>query len=805
MRRGAIALACAMVVTASLPSLAQSDGPNPIDEFISAVSAPENSEWVSQFLRPPTEGTGAISDPVGDIGHSTGDPAGYAPDHIDMVDTWAVDLDFGEFPLGPLADDGLFRVGQNETPLPEDRVLWTYGGEMPHDGSQFSEGAWLFGMTTLAPPPPIVPGRCEFVIWIDDPALGATWENRPAFPDDPAGGTNSAYGIGYNPDGTAGTFALQLSPDGFFQSVPDIDVRGFVIDDYTGILIPKQAVPSIEAVNFYTFCVDDGFSFAAEDSGSDQTGLVLVDPAVDFGITQIVAQSTTTTTEATTTTTSAPTTTVAPTPSTTQAETVEPGDFPWGLVLGGGIVLMLLGWFLYNRPEGDPCADQLAAWQAAQRRCNDARARADEAKEKCEEAEAEREDLENQRKEVCRDWPPACWGDDDGAWVEDDQGNRVTSRDLHVKKMALGQVWSDYQAGKLTANEVEAKWKEADTPEFREDMRDRDADANAELERIDRELEQAKQAEDEARAAATRAEKEADTACAEADAARRRYEECVGNAMSGGSAGGDTGGTPTGPSGPGVAPGPDESASDPCEGQPARKAEPAGGAESILVTVDFALIIERWEGTERNTEAGAQIAIDLGNLARELDLVGDLMSAKGAGQSIAGGGMNLAEGSYVAGAAGIVNGGVSGYLAATDVAPDIPTSLPQAVVEGLELGSKLGALIAGKVTEWMSNYTVMEARVTYFTQRVTATPYTVWECRKGIGWVCVERIWEIQVGKLGRRPGPRSRSHLMTGKLERARAERDFVRLGRVAGTEVTNSARRLDEFLRSHQGGPCQ
>lgn len=181
------------------------------------------------------------------------------------------------------------------------------------------------------------------------------------------------------------------------------------------------------------------------------------------------------------------------------------------------------------------------------------------------------------------------------------------------------------------------------------------------------------------------------------------------------------------------------------------------------------------------------------------------MSAKGAGQSIAGGGTNLAQGSYVAGTAGIVNGGVSGYLAATDVAPDIPTSLPQAVVEGLELGSKLGALIAGNVTEWMSNYTVMEARVTYFTQRVTATPYTVWECRKGVGWVCVERIWEIQVGKLGKRPGPHSRSHLMTGQLERARAERDFARLGRVAGTEVTNSARRLDEFLRSHQGGPCK
>lgn len=805
MRRAVFALVCAVVVAVGLPSLAQSDAPNPIEEFISAVNAPENTEWVSQFLRPPAEGTGAVSDPIGDIGHSTGDPAGYTPDHIDIIDTWAVGLDLGEFPLGPIADDGLFRLGQNETALPGDRILWTYGGEMQHDGSQFADGAWLFGMTTLAPPPSTVPGRCEFVIWINDPGLGSTWENRPAFPDDPAGGTNSAYGIGYNPDGTSGTFTLQLSPEGFFQSVPDVDVRGFVIDDYTGILIPKQVVPSIEAINFYTFCVDEGFSFAPEDTGSDQTGLILVDPAAEFGIAQLVAQSTTTTTEATTTTTAAPTTTVAPTTSTTAAELITEGGFPWGLVLGGGIVLMLLGWLLYNRPEGDPCADELAAWQAAQRKCDDERARADKAKEKCEEAEAERKDLENQRNEVCRDWPPACWGDDDGAWVEDDQGNRVTSRDLHMKKLALGQVWSDYQAGKLTAQEVEAKWKEADTSEFREDMRDRDADAKAELERLDQELDKAKQAEKEACDASSRAEKEADSACAAADAARRRYEECVGAATSGGSDGGVTGGTPTGPSGPGVASGPQESASDPCEGQPSRKAEPAGSADSILVTVDFALIIERWEGSERNTEEGAQIAIDLGNLARELDLVGDLMSAKGAGQSIAGGGMNLAEGAYVAGTAGIVNGGVSGYLAATDVAPDIPTSLPQAVVEGLELGSKLGALIAGKVTEWMSNYTVMEARITYFTQRVIATPYTVWECRKGVGWVCVERIWEIQVGKLGRRQGPRSASHLMTGKLQRARAERDFARLGRVAGDAVAGSARQLDEFLRSHQGGPCQ
>ncbi|MEX2655282.1 MAG: hypothetical protein WD532_09680 [Acidimicrobiia bacterium] len=790
---------CAVV---ALPALAQSD-PNPIDEFLSAINAPENAEWVSQFLRPPSEGTGAISDPVGDIGHSSGDPAGYTPDHIDIIDTWSVDFDRSVFLFGP-TDDGIWSIGQNETPLPNDRIMWTYTGEQPQDGSQYADGAWLFGMTTLGEPPPMVPGRCEFVIWVNDPAVGPTWENRPAFPDDPAGGTNSAFGIGYNPDGTSGTFTLQMNDDGFFQSVPEIDVRAFVIGDYTGIFVPKQAVPSIEALNFYTFCVNEGFSFSAEDTGSDQTGLTFVDPDADFGIVQIIAQSTTTTTEATTTTTAPPTTTTVET-TTTVVSTTTAGEsgFPWILVLGGGLLLALLGWWLYNR--GDPCADELAAWQTAQRACDEARARAAEAAEKCEEAADDRRDLEDLRKEVCRDWPPACGGGGDDAWVEDDQGNRVTSRDLHMKKLALGQVWADYQAGEITAQEVEAKWREADTPEFREDMRERDAEAKAELERLDGELEKASRAEKEACDASDKAKKEADAACAEADAARRRYEECVGSAVSGGTAGGSTGGSPTGPSGPGVASGGPESGSDPCDGQPPKKVEPAGSPESINVTVDFALIVEAWEGSERNTAAGEQLVVDLTNIANELDLVTDLMSARGAGGDIAGGVNNLATGKFIVGTAGIAKGGVGAYLLTKKNVPDIPTTLPLAIVEGLELAAKFGARIAAKVTEWMTNYQVMEARVTYFTQRVTATPYTVWECQQGVGWVCVERIWEYEIGALGRRPGPRSASHMMNSNVARARAEKDFARLGRVAANAVLNDAKKLAEFRASHRGGPCQ
>lgn len=804
MNRRRLTLALLAVTALALPVSAQETVPDPIAEFIAAVDDPANADFISQFTRRPTDGVGSVPDPTGDIGTSQGEPPGYSPPHVDLIMVNGGELLPGAPGFGPTVG-GPWDQGANQL-----NGAWTFTSDTTtFDGSQYADGAWLFHLQTDGPIPASPTGRCEFVFWLSDPSIPTVWENQPAFPFDPAGGTNRAFGIGFNPDGTAGAFGLTLT-DGFFSFDESTDVRGFVDGPNAIVTVPKSEVPTFDAWNGYAFCVDEGFSFAPEDVGSDQTGLISLDPGIDFGLVEVGPPPTTTTTGATTTTT-APSTTTTVQDTTTTTSVAEPtaGDdgFPWGLVLGGGLLLALIGSWLFNRPDGDPCADELAAWKAAQAKCEAATKAADDAKQECDEKKARREGYEDEEKQICRAWPPACWDSEDGSWVEDSDGNRITSRDLHMKEMALGDVWDQYQAGDLTAQEVEAKWREADTPEFREEMREKDAEATKDLAEVRDLLEKAKEAEKAACDAAEKAQVAADEACSAADAARRRYEECIGRAVAPPATGGGSEGRPDGPTGPGSTPGGGGGTpeADPCEGVEGRQVRRAGRSDSLLVVVDFSMIVSVSEGSERNVEAGEQIAVNLQELARELDLVGDLLAAREAGSSLGGGVNSLRTGKWVEGAGGVVQGGTGAYLAGQSKIPDIPTSLPTAVVEGLEGIAKLGAIIAGKVTEWMTNYQILEARITYFTQRVTATPYTVWECRPGEGWVCVERIWEFEVGRLGRLPGPRSGVYTMNSDVRRHAARRRFRTMSQAAGRKVVADAKRLADWRADHRPGPCQ
>lgn len=812
----ALAIA-ALLIAVATPVTAQEDPPNPVDVFVDALNTAKGKEFASQFLKEPARGSAQVDDPMGDFFHSTGQAPGFTPPHIDILSTWVLDLDDpgGEI-FTPTDQNAMWApTGSFEAPTAEHGTMPTIVGEVPHDGSQYDGGAVLFGFTVLETPPLEVPGRCEYVVWVNDTSRPEAFTNNPSFPQDPAGGTNRAFGLGLNPEGQGmtSTFSLELTPDGFFQSVPEDDIRSFITPGYVGVTVPRDLLGDMAEVNFFTFCVESGFSFEPEETGADQTGLVAISPD-DFGVVSIAEfVPTTTTSSSTTSTTSAPTTTSSVPASTTTTAGDTPADegmFPWWVLIVGGLGLGGYGLFLLLTGGKDPCRELYEAWLAAQTACDDAQAAADEAADACEEAEADLTDLEDERKELCEAWPPACWTTDDGGWIEDDQGNRITSRDLHMRRMALGDVWSDYQAGKLTAQEVEAKWQQMDTPGFREELRETDQEYKEELAEIDADLSKAREKLEETCAAATKAQAKADEACAEADAARKRYEECITaaaeeSAAAAATGSGPSGGTSVGPSGPAAAPTPAEPGKDPCEGvEPKRRYEPAGTPDKIDVNVDFAVITGVEGGSERNIAAGQQLTFDLNDLARDLDFIGDMISARSAGLHIGGSANGFASGKYVAASAGVIRGGIDAAMA-TDLAPEVPTGVVEAGVEMLEGVSRLGSTVARKVTEWMEGQQIMLLWVTMFYQEITATPYRILECRQGVGWVCVEKVWEIEVSKLKKRPrNPNIKRYIVESNLNKARFQAEIRRQSQRAANRVRNDARTLMQWRARHEPGPC-
>lgn len=300
----------------------------------------------------------------------------------------------------------------------------------------------------------------------------------------------------------------------------------------------------------------------------DTSGLsdVVVDssePVCDpNGLIYIAAETTTTTTTTTTTPETTSTTVVEETTTTPAAETtttapseeIEDGGNVWVFPIIGGLILFIIGGAVLWRRPGDPCQKELAAWMAAQSACDQATSAADEARKACDEAKGVVEGLEQEKADVCKEWPPACWDSDDGGWIEESgrPETRITQRDLHMKRMALAEIWDDYQEGTKTAQEVEDAWKEADTPEFRERMRQKDAAAKAKLAGIEEKLTEARTKAKEACDAADAAQRKADEACQKAAVAKAAYDTCMGAAAP--PVEPPTGSDPTGPEGPATPP-----------------------------------------------------------------------------------------------------------------------------------------------------------------------------------------------------------------------------------------------------------
>lgn len=807
-------LALVWPFTSVIPAIAQEDGfSNPLEIILDALDTPEGRLISAQFSRQPTPERGAITDPRGDFEHSTGQDPGYTPDHLDITDAWAFQLDTRGVDLfAPTDASQLWApTGRREVDPGTSDPFHTFTGDRIHDGSQYEDGALLFGFGLVSTPPLESPGRCEYVVWINDTERGSTFVNDPNFPRDPAGGTNVAFGLGLNPDGGPGIqsgFTLDLQETGGFAADFETDVRAFVTPRYVGIAVPRGQVGQMEAINFYTFCVEEGFGFEPENTGADQTGLIDVD-FEDLGAVAIrtgappVSATTTTTPTTTSTSTSTSTSTTNQPESDPVAVEEEPSEeeFPWWfLLVGGGLGLAVLGWWLYAS-KADRCKDVLEAWVSAQKLCDETQHVADEAAEACDELELELQTLEDERDEICRVWPPASWSTPEGDWIEDQDGNRITSRDIHMRKVALGDTWARYRAGELTAGQVEAEWRLMDTPEFRQEMRETHEVFTNLLEEIEDDLSRTRGSLDEACREAQVARERADENCAAATAAKGDYEECVGHAVRRGRGTDEENSEAQGWALAG------ESVSDPhapCQGEESkRKYESAGEAHYTRVFVDFSVTFGVSVGAERPVDAGQRFVVELSDLATELDFMGSLLDARSAGLHVPGAVNGYQQGRYVTTRSGVFQGGIDTLITASDSVPDEPTAPAQAGIDGLETLTRLGAVIAGKLSEWMKGVQLMTVRLTMFYQDIAAIPYTVWECQEGRGWVCLEKVWEIDVGKLKRRQG-RDRVYTINSEVGRREFKRLIRGLSRRAASTIKQDAEALAAWRVDHEAGPC-
>jgi hypothetical protein len=439
--------------------------------------------------------------------------------------TWAVwpdDTHIPDFPDSTQVVDGaLYLAHGGPMPGTEYALMWAQmGGPIPVEPPMTLFQNWSFPFS--------IPGS-------------ATWQPLDQFPYDTWGNASAIPYITYGPD----PFDLSLSVVAADGALLDQEFNGFglisgdtiIIGVDTGTMFPGGT--DGVTYGFAGHIHDGGFganpksaslvSFATGTPGN----LIPIPPAtlLEVGTTP---PPTTTTTVPTTTTTLQPTTTTRASSTTSEAveasgETPTATGFPWIPVLLGllGIVVIVVGGRMYFVGAKDPCAEYLLAWQQTEKACEEAKERAKKAKRECDQATQRTADLEKLHRDLCTKWPPACEGE--GAWAEESgrHETRVTSRDLHARRVALGRLWDDYQAGKVSAQDVEDAWKRADTPEFREEMRKKTEKKITQREKLETDIENAKKRQQDLCEAAGKAATAAKTACDRMAKARSDYDECV--------------------------------------------------------------------------------------------------------------------------------------------------------------------------------------------------------------------------------------------------------------------------------------
>lgn len=578
------------------------------------------------------------------------------------------------------------------------------------------------------------------------------------FPTEPIGESPSKAILYFTVPPEFGGWQIAVLVDGASGEVEGV---GTVADDGLGIVeIPlndygthevQEALLSLGAELVGVELLPGGFTVDAAEPACDPDSLTR-------------AESTPSTTAATTTTTAAATTTAAPTTtaSTTTnvvvvSELPTAGDvvsIPWAWIgLGLGLPLLLFGLWLLVGPGRD-CERLRREWEALQRQYDQIREAFDKALAYLEERRAVRAEIEDEIAGIER--TGSMGGSVEGS--------------THFKLIPEGRV----------------------TEEGYDEI----------LRTVRAQLDSARDGERMAQESVEEWRRQLEDAAARADAARRAYEECIGKAVAGLTPPSE-GATATG-GGPMVASTP---------GQPGcpegtREARPLAPPRSFRLYVDFAVIVEVEEGSERNVQTGEDLAIGLGQLGLNLAALGTLLGARGAGGNVASGVTGLGTGSYVKGSLGIARGSVEGLLAVkgnlgTASFPiPVPTSPEEVLVGVLQVTAQLGALVAGKVTEWMKMNQIYRVRSTLFYQEVSVQPIQIWEC-KGGKWVCVEKVLQYEVSGLERQPGA-SQSFRIEGDVSQHQFESYIAGATARARQSIEASARALVEFEQSNPPGPC-
>lgn len=760
LRTPAVIATTALVMALSGPALAQAvDLLQPIVAFLSTQS---DTPLMATTEAAPTGGA-ETSEDTGDFEHMTGEGPRFTPNYVDIQRGAFFDLRPGPVELfGPTNTASIWApTGPRELEPDGGSRFHTYTGNIPQDGSQYQDGALLFEIDFREAPPPEPGGRCDFVVWINDASRGNQFENLPAFPLDPAAGHNLAFGLQLNPTGGGipTTFALATDESGVFHPI-ETDVRAVLLDDSIGIFVPRAALAELASVNYYAVCWTGDSAVDPETSGADQTGSIAAG-LEEAGVIAIEEAPVV----ATPTTTVEVTTSIPAANSSIPAGSTDGGGVPsWAPAAAAVAILGTVGYWAVARRR-NPEERALAAWRRAERDLAKAETEAEPILVASLEAGAVLEELEHERVDLCRVWPPVCLADE-----ETDDPDGLSTHDRHFRRMALGELWADYQEGKIGVDQVEARWRQVNTPEFRDRMRESNDAYQETLAQLDDEIADARAVAEPAYARGSTAGERVASAREAVVGARLAYLDAME-------------GAPTDPL-PAAS-----HLTDKCEHEGSREAIQDGPTERIRVNVGFMLTVGRFAGRERSLERGERLVFEMEGVLKELELGHSIDEARRAGLHVSWSGHEYEPGVYWLTGGGIIRD-ESGEAPAPQTGSETERAVSGSTPSLSHFPTSIADHATSRVTGWTTGFETLTMQRTFFHQLVTSRRYSIWECHGG-RWVHRDRAWRIEVGEPLRNRGE-VRWFSAGSPARRAQFETELNRVAWVATGVVTRDLRRL-------------